>query len=498
MRFEREGRARRAAAITAGVLGLVAGAVSCSLDLDESLLDETSDGGPFPSEDGAFDAAVDGGDDDGEAGGPEVSTCATDDDCKTTHGCLTGKCDARRKRCVYDVCRPAACTAAACDDEARTCGEGTPYKYKASQFDIGAPLACSRCVAAVHPWLFVATALGPVAFDVSNPASPAPRRVPVVGLGFVPTQLLQSGDRVWMIGGASGGGPSRVPVAYVDPPTDPFATQIAAHTVLATYSRPSEAITSFARGGDSMLLVGPAGAQYPSAFVEAPLAEPLSLTATQLPFTNNTVPVATSGERLLMANNGAGEASFYFIEGAGSAAPASGPAEALGDAGAFTTARVFAQSPGGGVLWAAGVQVTRGYLGVQTGAARVSFLVPNDKGAIEGAASVEVEVYALDTVAANAAIFGAGSAAMLDDDTAIVATLAHENAGQTSVQFVGRAPLRLLTEADGTTPRRQVLPVPVGSVVAAAASNGVAYLVSNGSGADPTGTVFVFDPACAP
>jgi len=79
----------------------------------------------------------------------------------------------------------------------------------------------------------------------------------------------------------------------------------------------------------------------------------------------------------------------------------------------------------------------------------------------------------------------------------MIATQAHENDQQTAVQFVRREPLGLVK--DGDVPRRQLLPSPIGSFVAATASNGVGYLVANDQGGQtPSATVYVFDPACAP
>ncbi|MBX3224144.1 MAG: hypothetical protein KF795_26750 [Labilithrix sp.] len=490
---------RSGIALCLAALAVVAAGASCSLDLDESLIDKAKDAGLGPN-DGAADndgAPGDGGIDTGIPVGPDASACAKDDDCKTNHGCLKGKCDLSRKACAYDVCRPAACSASACDQTKRTCGTAAPFSYKASQFTVGAQLSCGKCAAAVHPWLFVVTPTGVVAFNVSNPSNPSPPQAPVVGLGFIPSALVQSGSRVWMLGGASGAGPSRIQLAYVDAPADPFATKITAQTVLASYSRPAEGTWLFPRGGDSALLVSQA-AQYPATPLEAPLGEPASITATALLPPQNFGPSATSGKRLLLSAVVAEAASFAFIDNAGSANPVTGPTVNATDAGAVSVHRTFAQSPDGAIFWATGVHQNLGPAGVITRAARGYFLVPGEAGAITASAGIDLEVYNGPAVGANAAIFGGNqaSAAMLDAKTAMIATQAHENDQQTAVQFVRRDPLALVKEGEG--PRRQLLPVPIGAFGAAAASNGVGYLVANDQGGPtPSATVYVFDPGCS-
>lgn len=492
--------AKRAGVVACvAALFVLAAAASCSLGLDESLIDKKDDGGALGDGAQPDGPAADSGVDTGIPLGPDASACTNDDACTTNHGCLKGKCDLSRKSCTYDVCRPSACNAAACDQNARTCGAPAPYKYRATQFTVGAQIACGKCAAAVHPWLFIVTGTGVVAFNTSNPANPTPPQVPIVGLGFIPGALVQSGSRIWMLGGASGGGPSRIQLAYVDAPADPFTTKITARTVLASYNRPAEGTFLFARGGDSALLVGNVP-QFPATPVEAPLNEPAAITATPVIAPQSFGPSAVSGNRLLMSAVLDQVAEFAFIENAGSPNPATGPVVNLTDAGAVSVHRTFAQSADGAIFWATGVH--QGAPGpVTTRAARGYFLVPNAAGAIEGNVGVDLELYNDQPVGANAAIFGPNqaTAAMLDAKTAMIAMQARENDATTAVQFVTREPLGVIKEPNGGAPRRQLLPVPIGAFAAATASNGVGYLIANDQGGvTPSATVYVFDPACAP
>lgn len=492
--FGRAPRVRLAA--SAVVTFALAALASCSLDLDEALVDRDKDGGqPFDSGN-PNGPPNDGGVDTGIPVGPDATACTNDAPCTTTHACLKGKCDLSRKSCTYDLCKTGACTTGACDQSKPVCAAGTPYKFKASQFNLGQQISCARCAVAVHPFLFVLTPTGAVAINMANPLASPPPQIPIVGLGFIPGQMVVSGSRVWFLAGAAGPGPSKLVFAYIDVPADPFVTKIQATTILANYNRAgSEALTLFPRGGDSAMIVGPIEQQLPTTTLEAPLAEPLSLTATPLQFPAGVAPRATSGKRLLLGGVNNQLATVAFVDNAGSAAPATGPATALNEAGAVSVSATFAQSPEGAVLWVTGVHQGNAPDPITTRAVKAYFLVANEAAAVDSAAGVDVEVFNNPPVIPGANGGVVGPAAMLDAKTAIVTTMARENGTQTAVQFVQREPLGVIK--DGNNPRRQVLPIPVGAVAAAAGSNGVGYLVANDVPGPPaTATVYVFDPAC--
>jgi hypothetical protein len=391
------------------------------------------------------------------------------------------------------VCRTAACTVATCDRATHTCGQANTYKYQVTQFSLGTRIACTRCAAASYPWLFVVGSSGLVAFNVSNPTDNNPPKASIAGLSFTPTQVVQSGARIWLLGAPNAGGAAtRLPIAYIDPPSDPFATQLTAQSVSATYNRPvMEAITLFPRAGASALLVGPATSQYPSAFVEAPLVDPVNVNTTALPFVPNTNPYAVSGRRLLMGGTNNTLETFNFVDNAGGPNPANNAVITMNNTGSVSASQRVASSGDGAVFWATGVVEGVDIL-ARTRAVRGHFVVANETGPIEANVGLDVEPYD-QGIGPDAPV--AGPVAMLDGQTALVSAQAHEANLGTAVQFVTRTPLAIVQQ--GAVPRRQVLPIGVTSFVAAAASNGIAYLIANDQAPPQPGTVFAFDPGCS-
>jgi len=470
---------------------------SCSLDLDESKIGRRdggtigADGAPIGPDDGSV--AFEGG----PVGPP--TTCTTNDQCVTADGCLRGKCDLGRKVCVYDVCRPQTCSVAVCDRAARACGAPTGYRYRAGQFTIGAQLACPRCAVAMYPWLVAVTTAGTVAFNVANPTV-APPQVPIVGLTFNPSQVVQSGNRIWFLGPGTGAGPSRYSVAYLDAPSDPFAPQLAARSVTIGSNRSStETLALFPRANGGALFVGPAAQTFPSFFLEGNVEDNATFTATPLAGANVAfAPVATSGRRLLTSTVVSQDASFQLVDNAGSANPQAGtPVTQAGSQ--LSTRNGFASSPEGAVTFVTGVHGT-----VPPGFARTLkvsafFIVPTDVAPFDTPTQVvDLETYLGGTEPdANAAVLNAGQT-MLDPKVAVVAAAARENpASQTSVQFARRDPPQVIS--DGAVPRRHVINTPVTNIVAATASNGIAYVVAHDVVApQPNATVYVYDPGCAP
>ena len=497
---------RRAAIVGAAcVVGPACiGLASCSLALDESLLDRRVEASTIDIQ--QPDALVpEGGDGALPPIRPEAGVCAKDEDCKGTAGCLAAKCDVARKACVLEVCHQPACNSAACDMASQKCSTSKPYKYRATQFPVGAQIGCggslSRCFAAVYPFVFVGTANGVVAFAANDPQNGAPASVPITGLGFVPTQIVASGSRVYFLGTPGGAGAtSRVPVAFVDVPPDPFAAKIVVTTVLAGFNRaPFDPLSLMARGNDTALLLDSNTATaYASAPVEPPLTEPVSFGSTGIAFTAGATPVAMSGSRLIMGQiNGAGAVSFGFVNAAGSGTPMTVPDVPIPTAAPATGPQYFAQSADGAVFWSY-VSMTVAPGGPPPPpairAAKGYFLVADGAANFDPAGGIDLELYGGLPLGTPSV----GPVAMLDSKTAMVTTSAPGNPGAlTNVQFVTRgATISIVKNADNM-PRRFPITLAV-TQLAAAGSNGLGYILAVDPSAPMTPTVYVFDPACAP
>lgn len=492
-----------AAAVSATFLGVV---VSCSLDLDESKIQAQIEGGPIgdaPQADAPPPVGNDAGDGGPASGG---TTCAKDDDCIVPNACATRRCDLVAKRCVYDVCRPMACNASACDPAAKTCAPPAPYKFQVTKFQVGAP---AQRMVAVYPWLFVQTAVGIVAFNISEPTSATPPKITVSNLGFVPSQMVATANRVFFMTGPSGPGnlpTSTIPIAYVDVPANPFATKIEAKGTLATYSRPgNEGVAMLPRENDTVLLHSASGAgptlAYNATIVQPPFVEPVTFTTTPLVFQPGFVPAnIMSGSRFLMQSyepNG-GIFQFAIVAGAGSAMPANAGVYSFADAGPHGPSQVLAMGPNGSVFWSS-TSATQPPNNPDppslVRAARAQFLFNEPDGGYDRPSSFDMEAYNPPVLGAGAQI--AGPVALLDPDTALVLLAAKEQpVAQTAVQIAKRVPLGIVK--DGDVPRRALLSVPLNTFVTATAANGIGYAVANETMPGPNSTVYVFAPDCAP
>ncbi len=480
---------------------------SCSLGLDESLIGRVDEAGAVDAPVAETAAPVDaGGDGTLPPIQPEGGVCTQDSDCKGTGGCLTAKCDLPRKACVFDVCRDQACSSAACDEAAMKCGAAKPYKYRASQFAVGAQIGCGgnlgRCFAAVYPFVFVGTTNGVLAFAADDPQNPTPAAVPITGLGFVPNQIIASGSRMYFLGTPAGAGAtSRVPIAYVDVPPNPFANKIRVTTVLAAFNRPaSDPVTLFPRGNDTALLVDQnVMAAYASAAVEPPLPEPVTLTSNTVAVSAQSSPLAVSGSRLVVGQiNGAGTPIFAFVNGAGSATATTAMDTVIPTAAPATGPTYFTQSADGALFWA--------YLALtsppgQPGppfpairAARGYFLVADGTAPFDPAAGIDLEVYG----GAPLGTPSVGPVALLDSKTAMVTVASPANPTmQSNVEFITRTPALAIVKNADMSPRRFPITLAV-SQLAAAGSNGLGYVLAVDPQAPAAPTVYVFDPACAP
>ena len=476
------GHTLRFAAVGFGAL-LAAGIVaSCGLGLDESRIDQvdadipndaTFPDGPAPIDSGDGSMPV-------SLGGP----CTKDDDCKSTNACLKGKCDLTRKACAYDVCKPQACSTATCDVNAKTCGPGKTHPYRAAQFSIAQGVGCggapSRCFAAVWPYLFVGTTTGVVAYAASDPANATPAEVPITGLGFVPAQILASGSRVYFLGAPSASATAgKVSLSYIDVPADPFVKTLAAKTVLAGYNRGNTVGIALAyKPGDSAYFLD---VTTPSAAsIDPPLVEPFNIATNPMMLTPPDAIAGVSGNRLAVWNINAAVnsiASFGLVTNIATATPTTVADQPLSTVGVVSTPQAFASGPDGALFWTvSSLTAAAATPGTLVRAAKSYFLLADSNAAAyDQANGLDIEVYQpIAPVGVGAGVIG--PAVMLDAKTAMVTAATPQNIAQSSVQFIGKAPLGILKNMDNSL-RRFVLPAPPTSL-GVTTSNKIGYVLS--------------------
>lgn len=480
-------------------LALVA---SCSLGLDESKIGRDQDAGTGDETSTLDSNTNDQRDTAPPPINPEGGVCTKDEDCKGTANCVTAHCDVPRKACVFTVCRETACNSSACNG-GTTCAPPKPYKYRAAQFPVAGPIGCggaiARCFAAVYPFVFVGTQTGVTAYSAVDPQATAPATVPVVGLDFVPVQIIASGSRVFFLGAAQGTTTlARVPIAWTDVPPDPFATTIPVQTVLATYQRSNaDSITLLARGSDTALLVNNTGPNFPSAKIEPPIADPFTLTPFTITSAVGDVPYGMSGLRLVMGQlNGVGATQFAFVPNAGDTGAAATAPVAIASATPGAAPFYFAQSADGAFAWSY-VSLNGAPPGPPpptVKAARVYFLTAGGEAAFDPAAGIDVETYPNLPLGTNSA----GPIAMLDANRAMVLTAIPANpATTTNVSFVTKSPALALVKNADMSIRRSPINLAV-TQLAAAGSNGLGYVLAVDPATPTIPQVYVFDPGCAP
>jgi hypothetical protein len=327
---------------------------ACSLGLDESLIPNTAgDGGPLesgvePGTDSGMISKTDSGPastDSGADAGP-ATACTKDTDCSTTDPCLVARCDIPRSECVYDICatKGTTCSAAVCT--AGKCGAATAYKFaSATKISVPSGLSCAvgKCIVAVHPFVFLGTNEGVVAYAV-DPANPSPQPIVVSDIPFLATGLGVSGDRVWVVGGTLNNGVTRTQIAWIDVPTSPLVTAIRASVVLPANNQAS-GDTLFAEPAEAALLTANSGPIY-AGILSAPFGMPPQITQYSADAGGLGAPVATSGTRLILFRAGANSA-FELVAGAGTTTSSitSIDGTSIGNIAAAT----FAQGPDGSV-----------------------------------------------------------------------------------------------------------------------------------------------------
>lgn len=509
----------RASRLAFGALAAVfttLAAFACTLDLDEKLLSPPFEGGVSIGDANLPDGTIIT-----ESGVPIIpnaGACAKDEECVSANGCLKGRCDLTRRACAYDICHATACNIGTCDQGAKTCSAPATYKLKAGELAL--PTVTTGGIVAAYPWLFQLTQTGVMAYDVSDPrkTSATAGAVEVTGLGFVPTGATRSGNRIWFTAALQGSAapptPTRLPLAYIDVPADPFVTRIEAHTVLAVYNRPvgdGAGLVPLDNKGALVLstnvVTGTDGTTvtYYGVPLEPGLTEPAKKDAVSLALSTGLRPVASSGGRLFVDSAAplvGFTNQFALVTDPGTPNQQTRALTPVNDATGIGQQRGFLATTGGAVVWFVNtIQASNPPTDpatTVTHSVRAYFLVKDGNASIDQAAKgVEVETYP-DPVAPPVTTGTIGAGTMLDESTALIATLSPDGTGTTTIDFV---------KPDGVVKdKRLVLQAPFGTVISATASDGFAYLAVNTTTPPPDGMgsptiaskVIIVDPACAP
>ncbi len=215
-----------------------------------------------------------------EAGPPRNDRCTTDANCVPPNGCYSARCDTVLGACVYTICesKQRACRASRCLEASSTCDPNAErdYGFKTTGFSVpdvtlGCVLDPGACVVAVHPFLFVGTRSGASAILVDDLLSTSSRVVPVRGFDLPAVRIVASGRRVWFLGAVQGtAAPYRVPIAWLDVPSNPMLPLLEAK--LSTFASSYPSITAFAAPDGALFVAHNDASQgLPAALLAPPL-----------------------------------------------------------------------------------------------------------------------------------------------------------------------------------------------------------------------------------
>jgi hypothetical protein len=455
--------------------------VACSLGLNENLIP-----GGDAGNDVSVDAVIDA---------PNPVQCKADPDCKSTNGCLTGKC--AQNQCTYTLCPTNTCNASVCDNTSHTCSAPAAYSFHAGTFHVAQPLnngcgAGGRCFAAVYPFVFLGTSNGVIAYGVADPTTTNPTPIPVAGLPFIPTYIVANAATVYFVGPVVGPGPSYyMPIAWLTVPTDPTVTEMNATTVFDTLPYTQiDAVFPDTAGGIYMIR-GDVSKSYPATRVVAPLADlqTLSFQGTPLVPTNANI-AAASGTRFvtIRQDNGTLFDTHFSLEVSAATASAqnAGEQSLIASEGSPTYAPSYlAQGPSGGLLWTTNAVDINDAGGIiaYTGARLAWVLADNNATKFDATTHIDMTTYSTTATSDLA-----GPAAWIDTNTAIAISAAQSNIMQSVVQVGSR------NGTPSVVPNKSFQLAWHPSQLSVTASNGFGYVLTP----DQTQgvNVHVFNTAC--
>jgi hypothetical protein len=465
----------------------------CSLGLDPSKI-----GADASMQD--VGASQDGGAADGDLP-PNPTQCKVDGDCKPASACLTGKCDTARGVCLYEVCpQQGACKVAACDPMALTCGPAQDIKFHVGQFKVG-NIGCGgsarRCLAAVHPFVFVGTTSGAIAYAIATP-NQAPSAIPIGGVPFLPVHVVASGTRVYFVGAVAGSAPSyRVPIAWLDVPGDPTVKKITAQTAFMSLPTPSIDRVYATDDGGVYLVQENAMQAFPTAKALAPLADLGDLMFFPSPGvpTGSSTASASGGRMLFLRLSTMSQPYQVFFDyetqaGTSGAQNAGESNFTMAAGNDVTHPFVFAQGASGQIVWHAAVaEWQMSMTGAYVKGTRVFWLVANASAQPDPSPRTNVESYD-SMLGLGLGSDVVGPLAVIDPDRVLTLDASAQNTSNTAVRVASKAPMPQVL------PNKSfVLPF-APSALAAAATGRWSYVLTPEPtmGAGPQ--VHVFAPDC--
>lgn len=471
---------RIALAVSAGCV-LAAG---CSLGLDQSLIGAhdagvdaavaQTDGSIFKTDSGT--PIVDAGGDSGLA-----TTCAKDADCFSNKACLTGRCDLSRGACVYDVCptKGTTCSSAVCNNG--TCGAPFAQKFAGAKISVPSGLSCNvaqRCITAVHPWVFVGTNAGVLAYP-AIPAEPNPTPIVVENLPFLAQSIVASGNRIYVLGAILG---AKLQAAWFDAPSDPLTKSISAQSDLL--------VTNHAAA--DLLLPLPALSalvtQQANPLYAGVLAAPFTTMSTVNQFDADAGAVqgiGTSGARLATFKINGANTSVQVFPNAGTAD--AGASTNFDTTAVLTTAaignvsQVFLASGPDGSLRAHYYT----FIGPSNYRTRVAEIFENGTA---GALSAKFPAVDVDTYT-TASVAPAGPIAWIDSSSVLVASALPPSSPPTGAHVTW-------VDNKKTTPKSLSFPTAPLTSVVVAGSAGIGWTLTNDSAT--ASSLYYISPACAP
>lgn len=493
-------------------LGVAAGFAACSLNLDKSKIGGR-DGGIDGSSGGSAASGGSGGSAAGGSGGSAGSggsmmeagsECDAASQCKSDAACVEGTCN--NGNCVYQLCPVTkACTASSCDQQSQTCSTPKAYGFSAGVIPVNQDLGCgnsaARCVAAMGDFVFVGTASGLKAWQITNPKAPISIPVnPQPPFATSISRLVSNNKRVMILGPKVGG--NTLNVAWIDLPTEAAPTKIS--TTSAGLQFADTYSVSYPADGDNFFLVkNDAAAFFPSAHLTPPLKDNdnVSLSACNgLP--SGAHIVASSGARLIQfridTSTGPYQPIFGFQNDAGTATSQYGGdnnlASDTGDVPTSTIAHRFESTFNGGLLWATNNVLTL------DGGAKVSDsvllywpLLNGTDTTFNAKRSVTVEKYP-SQYSFNSLY--AGPMAQIDSTTVLVTAAYASDPTQTSVRAVKRKGDTLTVSPAPPAPGTSI--AVNHNSIGVAAGRTFGYVLVPSSGASPPDTkLYVFDPNCS-